>query len=120
MLEVTIYFELRHGIDVEFTNYTDDSKQANKIADRFEKYCMKTICDKASFVNTHQFSTEFHQDFKFADLPDATLFLILDYGLLNDIRNHVKKYNFQVENFKYWISTDNTLKITINFSAKNK
>ena len=118
MLATEIKFKLENGIDVNLLNYTDDSKTSNRQADLFEKHCIDAICHKAADVNSKQFSTKNHPNFKFKDLPEATLYLIIDCGLVDDIKNHVKRFNFQVENFNYIINDDNTLTVTIKFSSK--
>lgn len=100
MLSTEITFKLEHGTDVELVNYTDGSKNANRQADLFEKHCIDVICRKAANLNARQFSTKNRlTDFKFFDLPDAMLNLIIDSGLINDIKNHVKRFNFQVESY---------------------
>lgn len=120
MITLEITFELVNGIIVDLLTHEGESKASDRLTELFEKHCVDAICNKASFVNAHQFSTKKHPNFKFADLPDDALYLIIDSGLIDDIKNHVKRFNFQVEKFNYNINENNTLTVIIDFSSKVK
>lgn len=118
MLTLEITFELVNGITVDLLTHEGESKASDRLTELFEKHCSDAICKKASFMNANQFSTRKHPNFKFKDLPDASLYLIIDCGLIEEVKNHVKRFNFQVEKFNYIINDNNTLTVTIDFSSK--